>query len=80
MPEVAPGIFVSVWVPAGRAMAVDASMLSRQVPRRWVVVHPDDWDRIDPAERERIVDEQMRECADLGQRDLERWLREGAAR
>lgn len=76
--EVAPGIMVSELGVPGTVYIVDARQLGiEDIGERGklTLIHPDDWNWLPKAARERLADELTRDSAEAGQRRLERWLR-----
>jgi hypothetical protein len=75
MSEMAPGLFVSVWIPVGKAYIMDNSEIGAPgAPPRSLAINPLDWERVEPAERERILDEITRRDAERGLKELQSML------
>ena len=75
--ELAPGLRTSTNVPRGKVYVVNADGGVSGVPaldERFVVMHPDDWRKIAPADRERLIDLYVRESAEVGTRALRSML------
>lgn len=79
MSEVAPGLYTSPFVKPGTMLEMKPHLIMAHpvFPHRAVAVHPDDWQRIPGAERERILDDLTRGDAVRGQAAIERFLCEG---
>lgn len=79
MPEQAPGLFISEFVPIGRYYAMDNDLIGAPgLPPRCLAINPADWKRIQPAERERILDTITRKDAERGLADLAAMLVESS--
>jgi hypothetical protein len=80
--ELTPGLFVTTYVVPGHFYVLTTAMLGvRKLSGvggsdRAVVIAESDWNRIDPARREELLDEWTRLSADKGARDMRRWLSE----
>ena len=76
MSEVAPGIFLSEFVDRGTVYVMDLRFLTftGDAPDLGVAIHPDDWAKFPPAERERFLDEMTRRDAARGVRRLQEML------
>lgn len=78
MSELAPGIFISGFVPAEKAYVIALrEVLGVDVPERGIAVNPADWERVPGAVRERILDDVTREDAARGLRCLQEFLAKG---
>jgi hypothetical protein len=58
MPELAPGLYVSEYVPVGTVYEMDLMMILRtpSTPNRGIAINPATWALIHPEEQERIKD------------------------
>lgn len=76
MPELAPGLLINDFVPRGKMYVMDVAEIGVPVPgpNRQIVMHPEDWERIPPGIRERLLDELTRVDADRGFELLQEWL------
>jgi hypothetical protein len=72
--ELAPGIFVSNLVPTGSAFVMALAAVLPDGPERGIALHPEDWERVPGAERERILDDVTRGDAGRGMAKLDRFL------
>ena len=75
--EVAPGILVSDlgipgWIYIFNAAAFGIENLGDR--GKLMLIHPDDWDRLPKADRERLADSLTRDSAQRGMMRLEQWL------
>jgi hypothetical protein len=67
MTELAPGVFVSEFVPSGKAFVIALrEILGGDAPERGIAVAPADWERVPAATRERILDDITRGDAARG--------------
>lgn len=74
MSELAPGIYVSDLVEAGKAFVLNLELLVPDGPRRGVAVNPDDWARLPAGFREQLLDDVTRGDAERGVRRVEGFL------
>lgn len=75
MAELAPGVFVTPLLEPGTAYVLNFAETRDFGERGHGLAIPEaDWDRIDPAERERILDTVTRESAAAGLERLQRWV------
>jgi hypothetical protein len=72
--EPAPGVFLSCFVPRGQALGMNLSLIVPDGPKRGVALHPDDWERIPGADRERFLDDVTRGDAARGLRAINRFV------
>lgn len=78
MSELSPGLHVSSWL--GKSGTIYALSVSRTGLSgvaggdTALLVHADDWERIAPADRERLLDEWTHRSADAGIDELTAWL------
>jgi hypothetical protein len=80
MAELAPGLYVSSWMDGGAAYVIREPFPDAPGGSgiggtgRSLALSEADWERIAPAERERILDLYTRRSADWGVNELQRWL------
>lgn len=75
--ELAPGLYVTAWLEPGTAYVMDESFVGGSGiggTGRSIALAQRDWERIAPAERERLLDLYVKRSADWGVDELQRWL------